>query len=77
MAAHIHTGAAGSSGAVVVPLGTPDGSGKSSGCLPAARSVVASILNAPDSFYVNVHTAAFPGGAIRGQLTGTSQTAFG
>ncbi len=77
VAAHIHTGAAGTAGTVVVPLGTPDGSGKSSGCLPAARSVVASILKSPASFYVNVHTGEFPGGAIRGQLTGTSQSAFG
>jgi hypothetical protein len=77
VAAHIHAGAAGTGGAIVVPLATPNASGKSSGCLPAARSVVASILKAPASFYVNVHTGEFPGGAIRGQLTGTSESAFG
>ena len=77
VAAHIHTGAAGSAGAVVVPLGTPNAAGQSSGCMPASRSVVASILKSPASFYVNVHTDEFAAGAIRGQLTGTSQASFG
>jgi len=77
VAAHIHTGAAGSAGAVVVPLGTPNAAGQSSGCMPASRSVVASILKSPASFYVHVHTDEFAAGAIRGQLTGTSQASFG
>jgi hypothetical protein len=77
VAAHIHSGAAGTSGPVVIPLQTPDAAGKSSGCMPASRSVVASILKDPASFYVNVHTEEFAGGAIRGQLTGTSQSSFG
>src|SRR5712691_7374087 len=61
-AAHIHRGAAGVAGAVVVPLTTPNAAGTSSGCAPAARPLVASILKAPASFYVNVHTAEFAGG---------------
>jgi hypothetical protein len=76
-AAHIHVGAAGASGNVVIPLKTPDASGKSSGCAAAARPLVASILADPAGYYVNVHTAEFPGGAIRGQLTGTSTASFG
>ncbi|TMM06427.1 MAG: CHRD domain-containing protein [Actinobacteria bacterium] len=35
------------------------------------------ILKAPASYYVNVHTEEFAGGAIRGQLAGTSTSAFG
>src|SRR5581483_1874540 len=35
------------------------------------------ILASPGGYYVNVHTAEFPAGAIRGQLTGTSDAAFG
>jgi hypothetical protein len=77
VAAHIHSGAAGSSGPVVVPLATPDASGQSSGCVTVARTLVASILGNPDGFYVNVHTSDFPGGAIRGQLRGTSTASFG
>jgi CHRD domain-containing protein len=76
-AAHIHVGAAGTAGNVVVPLTTPNAAGKSSGCAPAARPLVATILAKPASYYVNIHTAEFPGGAIRGQLTGTSESAFG
>jgi hypothetical protein len=76
-AAHIHRGAAGVAGAVVVPLTTPNAAGTSSGCAKAARPLVASILKAPASYYVNVHTEEFPGGAIRGQLRGSTQDAFG
>lgn len=77
VAAHIHSGATGASGPVVIPLGTPDSSGNAKGCTAAARSLVASILANPSGFYVNVHTAAFGAGAVRGQLTGTSTAAFG
>jgi hypothetical protein len=67
-AAHIHTGAAGAVGGIVVPLKTPDANGASSGCVVAARAIVKQILAAPARFYANVHTSGFPGGAIRGQL---------
>jgi hypothetical protein len=76
-AAHIHRGAAGAAGPVVVPLKTPNAAGKASGCATAARSIVASILKSPASFYANVHTTEFADGAIRGQLAGSSESAFG
>ena len=76
-AAHIHRGAAGVAGPVVIPLTTPNAAGTSRGCAPVARTLVAGILAQPASFYANVHTAEFPGGAIRGQLAGTSQDSFG
>jgi len=76
-AAHIHVGAAGTSGNVVIPLKTPNASGTSSGCATVARALVSSILANPAGYYVNVHTADFPAGAIRGQLTGTSTASFG
>jgi CHRD domain len=77
VAAHIHSGAAGSSGPVVIPLATPGSDGTSSGCATTTRALVAQILANPGNFYVNVHTAEFPAGAIRGQLTGTSADSVG
>jgi hypothetical protein len=77
VAAHIHSGAAGSSGPVVIPLITPKADGTSSGCAATTRSLVAAILKNAAGYYVNVHTAEFPGGAIRGQLTGTSAADVG
>ena len=76
-AAHIHRGASGVAGPVVVPLTTPGADGKSSGCAPAARTLVSAILAQPASYYVNVHTEEFQAGAVRGQLTGTSTASFG
>lgn len=67
--AHIHIGTAAQAGAIVVPLKEPNGSGTSSGCVTASRTVVNAILANPSGYYVNVHTTDFPGGAIRGQLT--------
>ena len=66
--AHIHKGAAGVSGPVVVPLDAPT-SGTAQGCKPAAAEVIAAIVASPADYYVNVHNATFPKGAIRGQLS--------
>ena len=77
IAAHIHRGDSGAAGPVVVPLGTPNAAGVSSGCATAVRTLVTAILADPASFYANVHTSEFPAGAIRGQLTGTSTASFG
>ena len=76
-AAHVHSGAGGIAGPVVIPLKTPNPEGKSSGCATAARTLIGAILNTPAAYYVNVHAAEFPGGAIRGQLSGTSSDTFG
>ena len=67
-AAHIHIGPAGAPGPVVIPLDAPT-SGTSSGCAEADRSLLIDILKNPSAYYVNVHNAPFPGGAVRGQLS--------
>ena len=63
--AHIHKGKAGVSGNVVVPLGA---NYKRQGCTTAAKSLVRSIAGHPGAYYVNVHNAKHPLGAMRGQL---------
>jgi len=66
-AAHIHRAPTTSPGPVVVPLTAPT-SGTSSGCATVERDLILDILLHPADFYVNVHNADYPGGAIRGQL---------
>jgi hypothetical protein len=71
-AAHIHRGRSGVSGDVVVPLQQPSAGdpGASSDCVQVARRLARAILRNPNRYYVNVHTATYPDGAIRGQLFG-------
>jgi hypothetical protein len=71
-ASHIHRGRAGEAGPIVVPLRTPGANGESRGCVTVARALVSQILANRQLYYVNVHTAEFPAGAVRGQLAGTS-----
>lgn len=66
VAAHIHSGAAGVSGPPVVPL--PIDSGMNSCVTGVDSALVQDIATNPANFYVNVHTAEFPQGAVRGQL---------
>jgi hypothetical protein len=67
-AAHIHLGAAGVAGNVVVPLTAPGAGGTSTGCVSSTRALVAAILDNPSGYYANVHTTDYPAGAVRGQL---------
>ncbi len=66
-AAHIHEGAMGKTGPVVVGLEAPK-TGVAQGCKAAEAAVIKAIMANPDNYYVNVHNAAFPKGALRGQL---------
>jgi hypothetical protein len=68
VAAHIHHAPAGVNGPVVVPLAAPT-SGASSGCATVDQELIKDIIQNPEDYYVNVHTVAFPAGAIRGQLS--------
>ena len=70
VAAHIHPGGPTARGPVAIPLKQPakGDPGASAQCVRLSRSS-ANALNAnPGNFYVNVHTAALPNGAVRGQL---------
>lgn len=67
--AHIHKAPTTAAGPVVIPLKAPGADGKSAACATADPAVVKDILKNPGAYYVNVHDAEFPAGAIRGQLT--------
>ena len=73
--AHIHRGAAGTTGPPVVPdpnVATsllPLGPTSATGCAAIDPALVTEITTTPSNFYVDVHTSDFPAGAIRGQLS--------
>ena len=61
--AHVHSGAAGANGPPVAKLDLG-----SDLCIAVEPEVLKAIVAAPANYYVNVHNAEFPGGAVRGQL---------
>lgn len=67
-AAHIHVAAAGVAGPVVVPLAAPT-AGSSTGVAQVDPELIKAIRKNPENYYVNVHNAVYPAGAVRGQLS--------
>jgi hypothetical protein len=67
-AAHIHVGAADKAGPVVVTLKAPV-EGPVKDCVELDGEKIKLIIQKPDDYYVNVHNADFPDGAVRGQLS--------
>lgn len=75
-AAHIHTGSVGIPGpvAVALPLNMIDVNDDDpteavfGGCVNVAAGLIGAIRANPANYYVNVHNASFPAGALRGQL---------
>ena len=67
VAAHIHRH---SDSSIVVDLITAPASGnRFTGCTEdVSKSLIRRILRKPRRYYVNVHTMAFPGGAVQGTL---------
>ena len=65
-AAHIHEAPRGTAGPVQVALAPPT-SGRSAGCVVDA-ALAKDLVKDPADYYLNVHNAEFPGGAVRGQL---------
>ena len=67
MAAHIHVGAAGVNGPVIIPL---TGGAGDTWTVPAGAKLTAEQLDAykAGNLYVNIHTAEHKGGELRTQL---------
>lgn len=69
-AAHIHQAPPGEAGPPIVQLKTPGADGKSAGCVAAGPVLLKGLTDNPSAYYVNVHNAPYPSGALRGQLGG-------
>jgi len=75
--AHIHKGDVGVAGAIIFPLA---GAGTITSPISFTSSVLDSTQRADllaNMYYVNIHSAAFPGGEIRGQLIQEASSATG
>jgi CHRD domain len=80
---HIHTGRAGENGDIVIPGGissVESSTGKGSitklislPTTPEMLGILNAVLTNPQGHYVNLHTSANPGGAVRGQLEDANQ----
>ena len=75
VAAHIHLAPRNVDGGIVVPLLTPPAATSTvSDCITAVEggamtpAELAGIVADPGAYYVNVHTARYRGGEVRGQL---------
>jgi hypothetical protein len=70
-AAHIHKGAKGQTGPIVVPMDQSSFNlpkPTSSGCEVITSALSKQLRQNPSQYYVNVHNVPYPDGAIRGQL---------
>lgn len=79
---HIHQGAKGTNGGVKIDftglLGKGSGKGRTvTGTVKVKdAALLARLKSDPGAFYANLHTAEFPGGAVRGQLHKVTVASF-
>lgn len=68
-AAHVHKGAKGEDGKIVIPLFEEETQSPAEDCIKVDKErKLKKLVKNPADFYANVHTTEFPDGAIRGQL---------
>jgi hypothetical protein len=73
--AHIHAASAGQSGGVVIDFAAAftevaPNTWVATGSVAAEPGTIGAVLDSPAGFYVNIHNADFPSGAVRGQVLG-------
>lgn len=84
---HIHPGAAGTNGPVVIDSGLTPTNAAATGAgnlhlerelplTPAALSALYGLFTDPRGYYINIHTSVSPGGVMRNQLRKTDRTNF-
>ena len=66
--AHIHRSPSGQAGGPIIVQMEAPADGESERCVPLAPAVAVSLLSDPAAYYVNIHNAEHPDGAVRGQL---------
>jgi hypothetical protein len=69
LSAHIHQGAVGKVGQVVIPLGDTF---SRRGCVLSGPRALRLVAAAPTRYYVDVHTSKFLDGVVRGELRAAS-----
>jgi hypothetical protein len=67
-AAHLHAGKAGAEGPAVAQLSPPGMGGAVAACTKVGKKLAAKIRKSPRKYYINLHTADYADGAVRGQL---------
>ena len=65
-ASHIHIGSADQAGKIMVDLNLP--ANGPNACIPTDATSVSHMTSGPEAHYVDLHTAALPEGAVRGQM---------
>lgn len=66
---HIHEAPAGVNGPVVLTFFETGQPVALTGCTTVTRALALEILQTPEDYYINLHNAAYPAGAVRGQLS--------
>ena len=65
---HLHTGEAGVNGPVAAVFDLPPMEGGFVPCVEVASELIDGILANPKAYYIDLHTAEYPDGAVRNQL---------
>jgi hypothetical protein len=69
-AAHLHAGRPGTNGPVSAALTAPTWFGSVATCTRLGGKLARRLRDDPGRYYINVHSTAYPDGAVRGQLHG-------